>query len=45
MTELKAELIAAEKTVVIFDADLGPIPTANRTALNNALPTGSRPLL
>jgi hypothetical protein len=45
MTELKAELIAAEKIVVIFDADLGPIPTANRTAFNNTLPLGSRPLL
>jgi hypothetical protein len=35
--ELRAALVAAEKTAVIFDADLGPSPVANRTALNNAL--------
>jgi hypothetical protein len=38
--ELKAALVAAEKTAVIFDADLGPSPVANRTALNNALSAG-----
>ncbi len=30
-------MVAADKTAVIFDADLGPSPVANRTALNNAL--------
>jgi hypothetical protein len=38
--ELKAALVAADKTAVIFDADLGPSPVANRTALNNALAAG-----
>jgi hypothetical protein len=38
--ELKAALVAAEKTAVIFDADLGASPVANRTALNNALAAG-----
>ncbi len=40
--ELRAALIAAEKTAVIFDADLGPSPVANRTALNIAFSTGLR---
>jgi hypothetical protein len=40
--ELKAALIAADKTSVIFDADLGPSPVANRTALNNAFAAGLR---
>jgi hypothetical protein len=34
--ELRAALVAADETAVIFDADLGPSPVANRTALNNA---------
>jgi hypothetical protein len=38
--ELRAALIAADKTAVIFDADLGPSPVANRTALNNAFAAG-----
>jgi hypothetical protein len=38
--ELKAALVAADKMAVIFDADLGPSPVANRTALNNALAAG-----
>jgi hypothetical protein len=38
--ELKAALVAADKTAVIFDADLGPSPVANRVALNNALAAG-----
>jgi hypothetical protein len=38
--ELKAALAAADKTAVVFDADLGPSPVANRTALNNALTAG-----
>jgi hypothetical protein len=37
--ELRAALVAAEKTAVIFDADLGPSPVANRTALNIAFST------
>ncbi len=40
--ELKAALVAAEKTAVIFDADLGPSPVANRTTLNNAFSAGLR---
>jgi hypothetical protein len=32
--------VAADKTAVIFDADLGPSPVANRVALNNALAAG-----
>ncbi len=38
--ELKAALIAAEKTAVIFDADLGLSPVANRSTLNNAFAAG-----
>jgi hypothetical protein len=34
--ELKAALTAAEKTAVVFDADLGPSPVANRAALSGA---------
>jgi hypothetical protein len=38
--ELRAALVATDKTAVIFDADLGPSPVANRTALNNAFAAG-----
>jgi hypothetical protein len=38
--ELRAALTAADKTAVVFDADLGPSPVANRSALNNALAAG-----
>jgi hypothetical protein len=38
--ELKAALTAAEKTAVVFDADLGPSPVANRAALNGAFTAG-----
>jgi hypothetical protein len=38
--ELKAALAAAEKTAVVFDADLGPSPVANRAALNGAFSAG-----
>jgi hypothetical protein len=37
---LKAALATADKTAVIFDANLGPSPVANRTALNNAFAAG-----
>jgi hypothetical protein len=40
--ELKAALISAEKTAVIFDANLGTSPVANRTALNGAFSNGLR---
>jgi hypothetical protein len=38
--ELRAALTAAEKSVVIFDADLGPSPVANRATLNGAFAAG-----
>jgi hypothetical protein len=38
--ELKAALATAEKTAVVFDADLGQSPTANRNALNVAFSAG-----
>jgi hypothetical protein len=38
--ELKAALVAAEKTAVVFDANLGTSPVANRTALNGAFSNG-----
>jgi hypothetical protein len=38
--ELKDALTAAEKTAVVFDADLGPSPVANRAALNGAFTAG-----
>jgi hypothetical protein len=38
--ELKAALASAEKTAVVFDADLGRSPVANRTALNGAFAAG-----
>jgi hypothetical protein len=38
--ELKAALISAEKTAVVFDADLGTSPVANRAALNGAFSAG-----
>jgi hypothetical protein len=38
--ELKAALVAAEKTAVVFDADLGRLPAANRGALNGAFAAG-----
>jgi hypothetical protein len=38
--ELKAALAAAEKTAVVFDADLGRVPVANRTTLNGAFAAG-----
>ncbi len=33
-------MTAAEKTAVVFDADLGPSPVANRAALNGAFTAG-----
>ncbi len=38
--ELKAALAAAEKTAVVFDADLGWAPVANRATLNSAFAAG-----
>jgi hypothetical protein len=38
--ELKAALATAEKTAIVFDADLGRSPVANRTALNGAFAAG-----
>jgi hypothetical protein len=38
--ELKAALTAAEKTAVVFDADLGQSPVANRATLNGAFAAG-----
>jgi hypothetical protein len=38
--ELKAALAAAEKTAVVFDADLGKLPAANRGALNGTFAAG-----
>jgi hypothetical protein len=38
--ELRAAMIAAEKSAVIFDANLGPSPVANRAILNNAFAAG-----
>jgi hypothetical protein len=38
--ELKAALATAEKTAVVFDADLGRSPVANRATLNGAFPAG-----
>jgi hypothetical protein len=38
--ELKAALATAEKTAVVFDADLGRVPVANRTSLNGAFAAG-----
>jgi hypothetical protein len=38
--ELKAALATAEKAAVVFDADLGASPIANRTALNGAFAAG-----
>jgi hypothetical protein len=38
--ELKAALATAEKTVVVFDADLGRSPVANRATLNGAFAAG-----
>ncbi len=38
--ELKAALATAEKTAVVFDADLGGSPVANRAALNGAFAVG-----
>jgi hypothetical protein len=38
--ELKAALAAAEKTAVVFDADLGRSPIANRATLNGAFAAG-----
>jgi hypothetical protein len=39
-TELKSALTAAEKTTVVFDADLGRSPVANRATLNGAFAAG-----
>ncbi len=38
--ELKAALATAEKTAVVFDADLGRSPVANRATLNSAFAAG-----
>jgi hypothetical protein len=38
--ELKAALATAEKTAVVFDADLGRLPAANRGVLNGAFAAG-----
>jgi hypothetical protein len=38
--ELKAALTRAEKTAVVFDADLGRSPVANRATLNGAFAAG-----
>jgi uncharacterized short protein YbdD (DUF466 family) len=38
--ELKAALAAADKTAVVFDADLGTSPVANRATLNGAFTAG-----
>jgi hypothetical protein len=38
--ELKAALATAEKTTVVFDADLGRSPVANRATLNGAFAAG-----
>jgi hypothetical protein len=38
--ELKAALATAEKTAVVFDADLGRVPVANRSTLNGAFAAG-----
>jgi hypothetical protein len=38
--ELKAALATAEKTAVVFDADLGRSPVANRATLNGAFAAG-----
>ncbi len=38
--ELKAALASAEKTAVVFDADLGRLPAANRGVLNGAFAAG-----
>jgi hypothetical protein len=39
-TELRAALATADKTAVVFDADLGQSPVANRMALNGAFAAG-----
>jgi hypothetical protein len=38
--ELRAALTAADKTAVVFDADLGAAPAANRNTLNGAFAAG-----
>jgi hypothetical protein len=38
--ELKAALATADKSAVVFDADLGPSPVANQATLNGALAAG-----
>jgi hypothetical protein len=38
--ELKAALTLAEKTAIVFDADLGQSPVANRAVLNGAFAAG-----
>jgi hypothetical protein len=38
--ELKAALALAEKTAIVFDADLGQSPVANRATLNGAFAAG-----
>jgi hypothetical protein len=40
MAELRVALTAAEKSAVIFDADLGPSPVANQAILNGAFAAG-----
>jgi hypothetical protein len=38
--ELRAALAAAEKSAVVFDVDLGPVPVSNRGTLNAAFAGG-----
>ena len=38
--ELKEALVAAETTVIVYDADLGPVPLANRHKLAHAFNAG-----
>jgi hypothetical protein len=42
LDELKAALASADKTAVVFDADLGPSRVANRATLNAAFTSGIR---
>jgi hypothetical protein len=42
LPELKAALATADKTAVVFDADLGPSRVSNRSTLNTAFTAGIR---
>jgi hypothetical protein len=42
LPELKAALATADKTAVVFDADLGPSRVSNRSTLNSAFTAGIR---